>query len=375
MRVRLHGAGDAGWGDWPVAVRHDVYHLGGYHAWSRDRGEGEPYLIVVENGERGFAWPYLLRPVAGIPGLEGCDAMDVTSVYGYPGPLAWGCRPGDPFICEAWAEVQATWRAQHVVAAFTRFSPLLGNAALMADARAPVGGPEAPTPVVVVGPTVSLDCTSDDETTTAGFARAIRQHLAAGRRAGLVTEHDTGWSRLPGFTSLYRRTMERNGAAPYYMFDLADFERLRVALPGHLHLLVTSLGDEIGAAGLFTELGGIVQAHLVGTNSAMRQLSPCATLFDDARRWARERGDTVLHLGGGRGGREDSLFSFKGRFSPIRHQFSVGRWVLDGARYRELVRASRDGLRVGADSPPTFFPAYRAPVMEATEPAVLQPGE
>jgi hypothetical protein len=93
-------------------------------------------------------------------------------------------------------------------------------------------------------------------------------------------------------------------------------------------------------------------------------LSPFKILLDDARSWARERGNSVLHLGGGRGGRKDELLMFKGEFSPRRHLFCVGRWVLDKGAYRDLVEARLTAAPAGRVPDPTFFPAYRAPFLD-----------
>jgi hypothetical protein len=310
-----------------------------------------------------LAWPYLLRRLGKVDGLDAAGATDVTSVYGYPGPLAWGCGPGDPFVSEAFGEIVGAWRAQGAVAAFTRFHPVLGNASLVAGVPWE-RDPDAPEPIVDVGRTVSVDCSLDDEAARAGYARPLRQHVAAGRRAGLTTIHDEAWAHLPAFTRLYLDTMARNGAAEHYRYAESEFVRLRESLGTSLHLLVTRLGDEVAAAGLFTEFRGIVQAHLVGTNSELRALSPFKILLDDARIWARSRGDAVLHIGGGRGGREDSLFRFKSEFSPRRHVFRLGRWVLDPDGYRDLVTAhqTRAATR-GERLDPGFFPAYRAPAV------------
>ena len=114
------------------------------------------------------------------------------------------------------------------------------------------------------------------------------------------------------------------------------------------------------------ELDGIVQAHLAGTNEGLRQLSPLKVLLDDARSWARNRGNHVLHLGGGRGGKEDSLFAFKARFSARRHAFHTGRWILEPRLYRELVEARWRGLGSCDSTGEGFFPAYRARPASAT---------
>ncbi|HVB38584.1 MAG TPA: GNAT family N-acetyltransferase [Vicinamibacterales bacterium] len=359
---------DPAWDEWLGVVARDIYHGARYHHFSHGCGEGDPYLVVVGDNDRGLAWPYLLRPTSELKGLEGSSATDVGSVYGYPGPIAWGCAPGDEFVRRAWAALVGVWRDQGAVSAFTRFHPLLDNAALLAGVEGSwAGSRRASGSVVAVGPTVSVDCTLDDDAARGQYARALRQHIAAGRRAGLVTGADDDWSDLEAFCRLYHETMARNRASASYFFDLSYFRRLTIALSGHLHLLVTKLGDDIAAAGLFTEFDGIVQAHLVGTNGDLRSLSPFKVLLDDARAWARARGDVILHLGGGRGGRDDSLFRFKGEFSPRRHVFHVGRWVLDPASCHDLLEARMAALSLGATLDAAFFPAYRAPEIEAAE--------
>jgi hypothetical protein len=362
--VSLYRATDPAWEESLGAVPRDVYHTAGYHAYAQGSGEGEPYLVVVGGGRRGLAWPYLLRKVGDLPGLTGSDATDVTSVYGYPGPLAWGSLPGDEFIASAWSSIVDIWRGQGAVTAFSRFHPLFNNASLVSGLCRPGDATEGHWSVLAVGSTVSIDCTLGDDAARAQYAPALRQRLRAGRRAGLTTTHDEDWRDLPTFADLYRETMVRNGAAAYYYFDQSDFERLHAALPGQVHLLVTRVGDAVAAAGLFTEYGGIVESHLVGTSSTLRSLSPFKILLDDVRSWARERGNSVFHLGGGRGGRKDTLLTFKGDFSPRRHLFHVGRWVLDRAEYRSLVEARLAAAPAGRVPDPTFFPAYRAPLLE-----------
>ena len=81
-------------------------------------------------------------------------------------------------------------------------------------------------------------------------------------------------------------------------------------------------------------------------------------MLDYARTWARQRGNDVLHLGGGVGGRADSLFQFKAGFSPRRHAFHTWRVIVDPDQYEALC-ARRPGSE-NADDATDFFPRYRA---------------
>jgi hypothetical protein len=342
-------ATDPAWDAVLVGQPHDVYHTAGYHRVAEAAGEGRPALYVARSGGRGLAWPALVRSIPGASSALGREAIDLSSVYGYPGPVALAAEPGDPAVGEAWRAIVDAWRGAGIVSVFSRFHPLLENDRLVGG-LAPdgiVGG------VRPGGQTISIDCRAGDGEIRDAWPGNLRREIDAGRRAGLATTEDRDWGDLETFQRLYTETMVRSAASAYYFFSTDDLRRLRDELGGALHLLVTRLGDAIAAAGLFTELDGIVQTHLVATSAEHLKHSPYKVLIDDARTWARERGDRTLHLGGGRGGAEDSLFWFKARFSPRRHAFSTGRWVLDRAAYARLSERPIDPELAG------FFPAYR----------------
>ncbi|MEA2606575.1 MAG: hypothetical protein QOI00_1332, partial [Chloroflexota bacterium] len=363
--VAVLRADDPAWEQWLGNAHRDVFHRAGYHRFAQGSGEGDPYLVVVGDEHKGLAWPYLLRPVSGIPNIPESDATDVTSVYGYPGPVAWGCGPDDPFLGRAWLEVQAVWRHQKAVAAFTRFHPLLDNAGI-GRSFVTAAGPTAP--IAHVGETISVDLTLGYEGARSLYGRDLRREIDRSRRYGLITKDDPDWGELATFARLYRDTMTRLHASDSYYFDQDDFIRLRAALAGELHLLVTRVDGAVAAAGLFTEWDGIIEWFLVGTDSAFISRSPSKVLVDDAIAWAIGRGARILHLGGGRGGADDSLKWFKARFSPRRHAFHTGKWVLDARRYAELNEARGADLAGNAVVDNWFFPAYRAPLLASEAP-------
>jgi hypothetical protein len=74
----------------------------------------------------------------------------------------------------------------------------------------------------------------------------------------------------------------------------------------------------------------------------------------EGARWAQASGYERFHLGGGLGGKEDSLHHFKARFDPEGLvPAAVGKAIHDDDAYRRL----SGGSAIAFDG---FFPAYRA---------------
>ena len=378
IRTQLLRPLDPEWASWLIDVPHDIFHTAAFHAYSEASGEGTAYLAVIGDRHRGLAWPYLLRNVAEVPELAGSEATDVTSVYGYPGPLSWGCAPGDSFLRGAWEELLGLWREQRVVGAFTRFHPLLGNVSVASGFDSEQRRDDDIRSVELFGQTVSINCEIDDEAARADYHKTARRAIGRAQRKGFTTSEDVHWESLGDFTRLYRETMLLNQASPYYFFSASDFQRLRHDLADHVHLLVTRSAADVVASGVVLEFSGIVHTFLSASDRSVRP-SPKPLFYDDTRRWARTRGNRVLHLGGGRRSQDDSLLEFKGRFSSRRHPFHVGRWVVDGRAYDELVETRMAGIGASRRLEPGFFPVYRAAAIEPPAqnrcPAATQLGE
>ena len=241
--------------------------------------------------------------------------------------------------------------AQRIVAVFSRLHPLLPQGALLAGLGECRPG----------GQTISIDLTLPPDAQRAQYRDTFRQRLGKLRQAGIEGVVDADLRHLAEFTSIYQENMRRVNAHDSYFFDLEYFTHFAAALGPRVRLVFVKSGDEILAAALFTLCGGIVQYHLAGARDAALPLSPTPLVIDTARLWAIGQGAHTLHLGGGVGAREDSLFLFKAGFSKCRHEFATWRWVVAPEIYAQL--CERRGVAVSAD----FFPAYRAPAV-AEEP-------
>ncbi len=340
---------DKGWNAWLARAPHDFYHGAAYHAFAQRMGEGSAYLAVYGTPQRFLAWPYLINTI------EDSQRMDASSVYGYAGPFGIGLED-EEFRVRAWQAMRAVWAEQRLVTLFTRFHPILANHVFCENMRAAQSfqGDE----LLRLGRSVSIDLSLSREQRRQAYPKILRQEIQAAERAGLVVGIDESWSHYADFADLYRTTMQKNSAQDRYLFSPHYFDALRTALAGDAHLAVLQQDDKLAAALLFTVRGHIAQAHLTGVNPAFQALSPLKCLLEGVADSARDRGATLLHLGAGRGGKEDSLYKFKSRFSSLRHDFVIGRWVLDAAAYRELLVEREEGMAATAG----FFPAYRAPI-------------
>lgn len=318
-------------------VKHDVYHLPEYVAIEASRLDGLPKLFVYEEQDSRFVLPLVFR------NIDHTDGRDATSPYGYPGPLvSAGAEVG--FLERAFRSLVGALSDLGLVSAFVRLHPLLSPQ--------PKRWAQ-PGVLVQHGRTVAVDLRQSEAQMWAEVRTRFRSYIIRGREQGHCFSIDPHWNDLEDFLSIYAESMAKVGAAPEYFFNRAYHEGLRDLSGARTYLATVRIEGEPAAAAVFTEVGGLVQYHLSGAREAFRRQQPTKFLLDQVRRWAAKSGCHTLHLGGGLGGREDSLYNFKAGFSKRRHDFFTWRLVLDPAGYEKLC------LSVGVDTEEDYFPAYR----------------
>jgi hypothetical protein len=328
-------------------VRHDFYHLPAYVRSSARFDGGEPRAVLVEDGGRSLLVPMIVRRP--IPGAESDARWDAISPYGYPGVLVEAPEAErESFASSALEIAQGVLRDQGCVSLFVRLHPVLG----------PVPRPAGAT-VVHHGETVAIDLRRTDEElwreTMSGHRNEINRSIRAGHRAFV----DREFVHAARFVEIYHATMRRVSASAYYFFSMEYLDAMREALGDRLALIIVEIGGAVAAGGLFVVTGDIAQYHLSGVDDAFVRDRPTKLMLHFARGWARDRGASVLHLGGGVGGAKDSLFAFKAGFSRGRCPFHTLRMVVDPEAYESIARAR--GVTASLDDLSGFFPAYRAP--------------
>jgi len=349
VNAELIGPGDARWSRLLRQVPHDVYHLPEYVAFAARHEGGAPRALYVETAASGFLLPLVVRELpAGLDAPP--DWYDACSPYGfYSAPLA--TDPSDTHaLISALTAFRDVGRDHGIVSAFIRLHPVR---AMSSEAFVRTGC------LHTHGRVVYVDLSRSVEELWSQTRENHRLGIKKLARAGFVPSMGR-WDLYGDFVRIYRQTMERASAASFYFFSDTYFDDLRCTLGDRLHLCsVVSPQGELASGGLFCVMNGTMQYHLGGTASAYLKQAPSKLMFDFVRRWAKERGGTVLHLGGGLGGVEDSLFHFKAGFSPLGAVYQTFRMILDEDRYNALHARCKERYAGCGDEPTEFFPVYR----------------
>ena len=330
---------------------HDVYHLPDYVALDAKRTETTPEAFLLEEGDKIFFAPYLLRDCADIS--NGGEAYDIISPYGYPGILMSAAATANPeFPDFALQRFFHTLQARGVCSAFLRLHPILSeNFAKVFQSN----------PSLENGKTVSIDLSLDEGQIWAKTRRGHQSTINKCMRLGFETAVIPFAEHIDEFMAIYEETMDRVKAKDSYYFSREYFTGLS-KLGEKIHLGVVKKDEQIVCVCLFFESCGIVQAHLGGTKTEFLKQSPFNLLLHHMRLWAKARGNKYLHIGGGVGGKKDNLYTFKSGFSKLRHDFYTLRATIDEEKYSNLVelRAKTIDKSVEELEQSQFFPAYRA---------------
>ncbi len=206
---------DRRWSDLLRQVPHDVYHLPSYAILASRCEGGQPVAFYARDGDDILLVPLLLRQVP--HSIESLGALwDAASPYGYPSPLF--SRPDRLDACRKLVAslVQAV-REKGLITLFLRMHPQLSEPL---EVWSEFGD------LVQHGQTVSIDLQRPLEVltreTSTNHRRGIRKLCKSGFRAVL-----DNWDDYPAFISLYRQTMTRVGARPFYLFEGCYFDDLR----------------------------------------------------------------------------------------------------------------------------------------------------
>lgn len=323
---------------------HDFYHLQGFAQIEAELLGGEALGWYTEEGGNRHLIPLVNRPI-GSHYLH-----DLVSPYGYPGIVSKDKISTDEagvllnrFHLEA--------KKEGYISSFIRLNPI--SNAWDFNELGEIGA--LPFKQVFHGKTVSVDLKPSIKSIRHNFSENHKRNLKTLKHLGYHLDFNN-WDYLDAFIEIYRQTMARKSAYPYYFFPSGYFEKLKKMLAGRLVFVTITDGDGLlVSGGLFTHFGKIMQYHLGATLTEAMEHSPSKLMMDASIVYGKNHGVEMLHVGGGfSANTSDGLFRFKKGFGSQLHPFSTLRFVHQSDIYEKLVL---DRQRKAEDD--SFFPQYR----------------
>ena len=351
--INLYAPDEYAWSEIVDQLKADVYYLPSYVRLAAMQEHGKPILFVCRS--RGNIWllPLIVRAIPERI-TEGLILYDAISPYGYSGPLAF-VEDGDDWIdWNEWATKLFIQTLIHndIITAFVRLHPLYQTQIDVLRRHGDLHGPTS---------TVVIDLDYDDERIWNNTRSSHRTDIRNLEKKGFVTRQDVDLGRLDVFKDIYKETMHRIGASENYVFNELYYEHIRKDMADVFRLFFVEYDSQFVCGGLFAETNGIVHYHLSGTRTAYLRAAPTKLMLDHVRRWSKMRGNTKFHLGGGRGGENDTLLRFKQGFSRTYMDFYTWRVIADVGAYKNLnENSARTNRQIAFDIPKNYFPAYRA---------------
>ena len=325
------------WTDYIERTKHDFFHRAEYHRFTEAYQDGRGWLCVYGTWDKFIAWPIMIEPIESAEISPARALQDISSVYGYAGPVACGCENDREFLSAAWKEVTNLWRSQDIVSVFARFHPLIGNHRLLPylrDDRTHLGFEHD---LFAEGATVAIDLRRPPEDIWQSYDRRLRQALRRLSTAEMTATHDPDWQHLDDFVRLYHATMKRNNANPFYFFSTDYFRKLRQDLGSQGSLLVTKYGGTIASIALLIEYGSVVNVHFLASDDALANCRLPSLQFTKPRP-GREAMAIASCTSAGDAAAEWMISCFVSvDVLDQAYPFYTGRWILDReADYRAL---------------------------------------
>jgi len=313
---------------------YDFYFLNEYNQLDHS---GIPVLLHYKDENNTILFPLVIREIEGTP------YKDITSVYGYPGPLISNQSIDDKSRENFQKELLNFFDQENIVSAFSRLNPFLDQQEVLKG----LGD------IKFSNDTVSIDLSQSRKEIETGYSRTIRYQLRRLANNNLDITWAAQEKEILEYVEVYYENMKRVHASDYYFFSYEYF--LKLCSLDSFELMVAKKDGKIIGGTLYSICNQFVQAHLNATKNDFLHLSPVKLIWNKLVDVGQDLGKKYLHLGGGYGGEDDSLFKFKSSFSKTHLSFYTWQYIHKKEAYDLLLKQKNTDKILQK----TYFPSYR----------------
>ncbi|MFD1929257.1 GNAT family N-acetyltransferase [Sporosarcina siberiensis] len=319
----------------------DIYFSHEYFTSSMLLDKGEPLLFFYEDENGKVAYPVILRK---IDNKLGEQLYDITTPYGYGGPLVEAVSTEIDLILKFRKFISQYCIDNNIVSEFIRFHPMLGNQKDLENSLN----------ILYNRDTIEIKLQQGTELLNE-MPGKTRNMIRKAYKNGVEVKKLDKQKYMKEFLSIYYSTMNRNDATEYYYFNETYFKETFRLLDSNIHMFGAFCEDKMIATSLIFTYEDFMHYHLSGALREHLSLGANNLLLFEIAEWGRKQGIKSFHLGGGYSDSEDNLFKFKKSFSksdPL--NFYIGKKVHNLNLYEKLVKENRITEDNG------YFPLYRS---------------
>lgn len=327
------------WLSWP---NREIQSHPGYGELFAKTGERVLAAAYSTTAGHNILYPFILRTIEDERGP--LPLRDISTPYGYGGPVAWGTDLAPNDAVGYWSQFDAWAASEHVVSEFIRYG-------LFHTDDVPYPGEK-----VTRQENIVVDLQRPEEALWSSFESKVRRNVNRARREEVQITVDTTPQGFEKFHPIYVATMDRLGASADYYFSVDFFSNIHRDFPGQFAYFYAQIDGRPVSAELVLVSTDSVYFFLGGTLPEGFPKRANELLKFEVIKWAKDIGKQYFVLGGGFVP-HDGLERYKRSFAPqgIR-QFVTGQRIIDAPAYASLVAAKH-----GTSNPSTsFFPKYRA---------------
>ena len=321
------------------SINYDCFHSWFYHTLDNS---GKPFLFVYQEDDIFIALPLLKRKI------DDSSLFDLSSVYGYSGPIS--NRPfeeiDDHLLLDFTDLFVNFMKSEDCICVFLRLHPFYRQDILLNK----IGG------VAANGKTVYMDLTISVDEQRSRYEKRLFRQIKQLRKQDFVIRDTRDAKHIKAFTEMYSENMDRVSASQSYYYSEEYFSELIHNKDFNCKLIMVFDGETAICGAIVMYANNIIRTHLSATAANYLKESPSKLLTDEISLIGRQMGAKYFHLGGGVGGREDTLYKFKSYFSGLYLHDYTWRFIADNDAYNAQVEIR--GMRRMAQ--PDFFPQYRS---------------
>lgn len=309
------------------------------------------YFVLKKNNIPQILLPIYLHKIESHIFDDNESFYDVTSPYGYSGPLFDKVNSEDLKIF--WNKVDEWYKENNVVTEFLRFN--------LEENHRNYSGHLIPTLYNVKGEILSYD------TIWENFKQKVRNNYRKAEKNNLsciIYDNSISDEIIDIFYDIYIKTMQRNAAAKTYFYPKDYFKNLIRSNSNSVLIAVVYQENIPISVELILINNNTLYSYLGGTLAEYFGVRPNDFLKIEVVKWAIKNGKRHYILGGGRTD-NDGLYQYKKSFFPKDEDviFYTGRKVVNEKIYNQLIKEINvkyiDVPNLTSNSE-NFFPLYKS---------------